>query len=482
LVSRSAGLGFTCFPLPSVCLACGFLFNFVRSIEPEINSIKMKRFILLLLSVAAISAADVAAQSLPRKFTEGKDLKSFLPVIAGKDVEKSLLKGANTSVVGSYPQQVDWYSWSGSAWMTDMVQKITYNQLGDYVTVVWDFVADNDSKVTYSYNSLRYPTQILEQEFVGGAWVNVSRESIEFDSHNNATLFMSEIYQGNEWVIESAMQMDNEVQNGKLVKTTQKILNPDTKVYDLASRTTYSYSANGRLSSYVSEIYEAAAWLNSTKVTIGYNTDGEEEYLIYDIWESGEWLPFSKTGYEYGQYDSLIAIMAMWDEDADDFIPMLRDNSQYDSHGNLILQTSEMWMMTEWYLISGSQFDITYSGNNPTQQITKEWSGMQYENSTKEVFSGFLNLSVEDPTHLNLILHVFPNPAEGTLTIKYPLSTSGSAAIQLVDVAGRPVKTENPKLSTTELTWDISELPSGVYFVRMIQDNGNVLVQKVLKQ
>jgi hypothetical protein len=457
------------------------IFNFVQSIEPEIISIKMKRLIFFLFAVVAISAANVTGQSLPGNSHEKISLKDFFPSVSGKVQNQSLLKGAATSIVGSYPQQVDWYSWTGSSWMADMVEKVTYNQLGDYVTVTWDFISGNDLKTTYTYNNLRYPTQILEQEFIGGAWVNVSRERIEFDANNNATLFLSEIYQANDWVIESAMQMDNEVQNGKLIKTTYKIWNSETKVYEVYNRTTYSYSGN-QISSYINEVYEESVWKNSTRVTIAYKSDGDEDYMIYDMWEADEWVPYSKNSYEYGQNGSLITIMSIWDEDANDFVQMMRDNSQNDSHGNLVLQTNEMWMMTDWFLISGSQFDITYSGNNPTQQITKEWSGMEYENSTKEVFSGFLNLSVEDPTGLNVVLHVFPNPAEETLTIQYPLTGSGTPSIQLVDVAGRPVRSETTKRSSAEVTWDISELPSGVYFVRMVQDNGNVLIQKVLKQ
>ena len=61
---------------------------------------------------------------------------------------------------------------------------------------------------------------------------------------------------------------------------------------------------------------------------------------------------------------------------------------------------------------------------------------------------------------------VYPNPAEGFVNVK----AEGLQSIELIDMMGRIVKEQSALQSTT--TVDLSNLPSGLYFLRVTTDKG----------
>jgi hypothetical protein len=103
---------------------------------------------------------------------------------------------------------------------------------------------------------------------------------------------------------------------------------------------------------------------------------------------------------------------------------------------------------------------------------------------------GLFGKPVEMPAHLGgsagivetwraASLQVYPNPTAGELKIE-----SGELSIARVvvfDIYGREQKAESRKDKATGIIMDISELPSGVYFVKICTETGEV-VRKVVKE
>jgi hypothetical protein len=73
---------------------------------------------------------------------------------------------------------------------------------------------------------------------------------------------------------------------------------------------------------------------------------------------------------------------------------------------------------------------------------------------------------------------IFPNPTTGSFSITCT-NAKVNAAITIVDVNGKVV--QQSKANGQRLNLDISLLAAGTYFVR-IQEKGNVLTQKIVKQ
>jgi len=77
------------------------------------------------------------------------------------------------------------------------------------------------------------------------------------------------------------------------------------------------------------------------------------------------------------------------------------------------------------------------------------------------------------------IINIFPNPAENTLNVEYKLTNEcNNGVVEIYDLPGRLIISEPLKKQTDNITLDISNIPSGVYFI-VFKANG---VQKQIKQ
>jgi hypothetical protein len=91
------------------------------------------------------------------------------------------------------------------------------------------------------------------------------------------------------------------------------------------------------------------------------------------------------------------------------------------------------------------------------------------------------------PTGLNETLTfknnfiVYPNPTNGLLTIEATKFSNKNASIEVVDIIGKIVVSEQLNANTLTKQIDISKLQNGVYFVRLIIDNEQS-VRKIILQ
>jgi len=74
----------------------------------------------------------------------------------------------------------------------------------------------------------------------------------------------------------------------------------------------------------------------------------------------------------------------------------------------------------------------------------------------------------------NLEAVIYPNPAKDILTVS--LNKNSNSTIEILGMNGRTIKLLETKELQTEI--NISDLESGIYFIRLMQDN-NILVKKI---
>ncbi len=92
-------------------------------------------------------------------------------------------------------------------------------------------------------------------------------------------------------------------------------------------------------------------------------------------------------------------------------------------------------------------------------------------------------VGLEDVNFLNSI-QLFPNPATDNITLKYDLASAGQTSIDVLDMTGRLVKEVyqgNKAMGAQNQNIDLSDLVSGVYFVRLSL-NGEQVVRRVVVQ
>ena len=83
-----------------------------------------------------------------------------------------------------------------------------------------------------------------------------------------------------------------------------------------------------------------------------------------------------------------------------------------------------------------------------------------------------------------MILHQnYPNPFNPVTNITFMVETYGYASIRIYDIKGRLVETlveEQLPSGEYEVHWDASDLPSGVYFIRLTGSNKSITKKAVL--
>jgi len=80
-------------------------------------------------------------------------------------------------------------------------------------------------------------------------------------------------------------------------------------------------------------------------------------------------------------------------------------------------------------------------------------------------------------------LEVFPNPTNGSITLKFTSDENQSCELTVADLTGRKIRYEKINISQgiNELSFDMSDFSSGVYFIQM-KMNGSEFFGKVVKQ
>ena len=153
-----------------------------------------------------------------------------------------------------------------------------------------------------------------------------------------------------------------------------------------------------------------------------------------------------------------------------------------------ILDTTIITDTTNWTLISGEYIALggeqyIIIGNFNTNATT---STIAVNNST-ESFYYIDDVSVWDCTGSglgvndaseSLDLKISPNPTSGIFTV----NTSGMKIkeVKVMDVVGKEIM--DKKVNEGSSTIDISGIAKGVYFVRVMDEKGNVSVRRIVKE
>ena len=99
---------------------------------------------------------------------------------------------------------------------------------------------------------------------------------------------------------------------------------------------------------------------------------------------------------------------------------------------------------------------------------------------TRDFLYQHLDFSTSMPEKEEMMIQVYPNPATDLLTLRVGEAMQNKPLnVTVVDVTGRMVFAES--VSATELRLDVSQWPSGVYFMLIVQD-GQRFGRKILKR
>jgi hypothetical protein len=90
--------------------------------------------------------------------------------------------------------------------------------------------------------------------------------------------------------------------------------------------------------------------------------------------------------------------------------------------------------------------------------------------------SAYIEADVQTPGNPDLQLFIYPNPTGSTLRINTNLELGRNSVIRVYNTLGSEIFIR--KINSTGETVDVSNLPDGIYLLRLQSENGNSSVQR----
>ena len=163
--------------------------------------------------------------------------------------------------------------------------------------------------------------------------------------------------------------------------------------------------------------------------------------------------------------------------------------TRFDERGNQVEYLQERYMNQLWTLTFGSQYILTYEGTNLTEKIARDWqsgglkSGSgEWVNAYRIVYSDFLNLGTGTLQLASLQMNCYPVPADDLLRIEINSTLASPKTLELTSLTGQPVRKEVFDAMSSVFTWEISDLPGGIYLLRLTGENNMRIIHKIVKE
>lgn len=133
----------------------------------------------------------------------------------------------------------------------------------------------------------------------------------------------------------------------------------------------------------------------------------------------------------------------------------LRFNSQYNRDEQI-------------YAIAVDNGDIFVTGNSSSSAVNSDYLTIKYSYSTVGILEFDQRRSTFD---------IIPNPATDYCVITLNEMLSSNASMQIIDITGKVVQTQNLSSGVQSYTLDISLLPAGSYFISITTDESEIPAQ-----
>jgi hypothetical protein len=388
-----------------------------------------------------------------------------------------------TNVVGSYPTEIWEYNWIVEYWSPYQKQYISYTSFGEPSEILVVGLG-GETRSLFTYGSNQMLTEKVEQKKVGGNWVNDRRTTNAYDDNLMETSTIVESWNGSEWVIQTGNIFDYDTSLEGVMVMTVTMWSREDGIWINSARITYSYGSEMLVSEAVTEIWENGGWVNSSKTRFVYE-DNKVKEMYMSAWDDDSWMESTKMVYEYSGNDS--QIMTLYTGLAGNWIPSQRFTDNYDDHGNTILTTIEIFI-TDWVILSGSEYTLTYEGDNLVERITKTYSmsepsepplktGGTWKNVYKEEFKSFASLSTNPIDLESSRVIVFPNPAHGQVSLKFENINDKNLELSVIDLSGRSYLKKDVYIPSSHMIYDLKfdELPAGTFIILTRNREGKVI-------
>ncbi len=320
-------------------------------------------------------------------------------------------------------------------------------------TAIVEITVVNDGKSDFSY-----------------AWCSLNSSSTYFDV-NKPFNTIKNLKQGQDTVLSFEVYADSTIPDGTTIALEFAVTGGPY------ADTAYFYETIGNVQEdFESQDFNRYNW--NPQGTYGWKIDTTEAHAGNTSAVSG--LP-------YGQHGSISALLIAVTTLADDSISFYRKVSCEDGYDFMKffinnVKAGEWTGFDDWKRVS---FAV------PAGSHVFKWTyekDMYVSNYADKVWIDDVSFPViatpagEDELYDFAAISIYPNPANNKQFMEFSLNRSSEVKVNLLDATGRKISelvNEEMQAGSHKTSWDLSGLPSGLYFVQ-VNINGNQQVFKII--
>lgn len=250
---------------------------------------------------------------------------------------------------------------------------------------------------------------------------------------------------------------------------------PNNGLWEPVKRVSQTYSDSDQLLSSLTETCNDGVFTNDVLVTYSYDEQGHCTYVLTQKWENESWMNVKSVSNSYDDNGQLLmAELRKWQDGA--FVDANRAIYELDEAGSPVVVRFEKWDGNEW--IEGvwvSDFyvyseDYLSRQNKELCMVDVRRIEIHYTTTPEPGYD-----VKEHPTEKEFFT-VHPNPTTGMFTV----TGENLQQAEVFNMLGQ--KLLGVKGKGDELHIDMADLPAGVYFVTITNEEGRRCVRKVVKK
>ncbi len=348
-----------------------------------------------------------------------------------------------TATHEDYPALAYQFIWHDSlvAWDSVYMETMSYSVNGDLTEVIGQQYIGNGfaplRRSLYTYASPGFPSSETAFNWNGNSWMEDYRTETTYDSQNNATQYLNFFWTGAAW---------------------------DTSY---GQRNTYSYVFTDKIASRIEEYWDSTShqWENSSLEEFSYPNATAWDTATLSLWSLGSWLPderyvdvawydfekdlaysarnqvFGGSGWEdvarfrstFGANDSQTIV---WDEwSGTDWDSTTKDVMINDQHGHQTVNETYIWIGA-WMQSNGYLSHYSYDAQDRTTEIIDEWfDGYIYRYADRHTYPSFFT-GEADALEFTSQVSAYPNPCAEQLNFGFGHPPKGLVEISIYDLRG----------------------------------------------
>ncbi|MFD2513841.1 T9SS type A sorting domain-containing protein [Pontibacter locisalis] len=463
-----------------------------------------KIFTLLLFAAAFLLCPTLQAQdlstSLQNPFFKAvlERNKKLLATESSRFATSQTIRVAQTETYSLWGENDQWDDKTRTSY--------TYNTNGlvETATVVELPANVNQAQYIYSYNNQGVATDLVLKQWNNNAWVNSMKITFAFEGEQLSSFGIYN-WENGAWLLMQGTRSTHTRSGDRITETVSEfysIVPPSvTQGWVLDEKITYGYanSSDNRPTNITTYARIGSNWVAQEKETdIAYvgSTYTRSSYFYEELDASTNVWNKYKIEYQHitdAANSTRTTIETNYNVEGTTLLPSLRFTTTELTSGEkyvlepIVRSLQEVYDAdaNEWVTDSEEKATISRDSNGDiTQIVYQELSPAEnaWVNTERFVYTNFAPITITGASDeiLALATEVYPNPVQKALTISVDATKVRNSSLYIYSSTGKKVYEQNNLKAAT--TVDVSNLPSGIYLVKLSDDRNSSITRRIVKQ